>query len=636
MRRPFSGKPLVGPMPSKIQRPIHVPDVGRLQGLFFAVMLMMVVIVGRLWYLQIAMGSSFMEDAEKQRKRPIRRVAARGLIVDTRGRILATNKTEYVVNVYPEEIQKNEKAIPLLAAILNISPESLMQKLTDPEPVNPPPVTRKSRRKSAKPRGPRWKQNSGEPIEVAEKVDLRVVTQIEEQKLDLDGVEVSKQPVRYYTDDKLCTHILGLTHPIPPDKLKEYKSKGYHNNDVIGADGLEKIYEPQLRGADGSLIVAVNARNRMLHHISESNPTPGNTLKLTIDMDLQRAAYMALQDTLANGHPGSAVALDPSTGAVLAMVSTPSYDLNTYNKQFKQLNTDPMRPLYNRAIKGAYACGSTFKLITSAAGLSSGKITPYSTIGCRGSLRVGNRTFKCDGFHGTIPFETAIGKSCDVYFYTVGEAVGQRGMEAWARRFGLGAKTEIDLPSEHIGIVPSPEYKARMHLDRWQRGDTVNMSIGQGFVAVTPLQLANYTSALANGGTLWKPRLVKEIRTSSGELVSTLHPEKHGELGLKPEFRDAIVRGMRRVVEPGGTAPNAAVPGLEIAGKTGTAQTAGQDNSVFVCFAPVDHPKIAIAVLIQNVGHGSEFAAPVARKMLMQFFGRHEEQASAPRRRTRG
>jgi penicillin-binding protein 2 len=422
-------------------------------------------------------------------------------------------------------------------------------------------------------------------------------------------------------DDKLCAHVLGRTYPIPPNKLADYKQKGYHDNDIVGAEGLEKTYETALRGVDGTLLVAVDARNRMLRRMSESQPVPGNTLQLNIDLDLQKAAYAALQETLSHGHPGSAVALDPNTGAVLAMVSTPSFDLNTYTKQFKSLNTDPMKPLYNRVTRGAYACGSTFKLVTAAAGLEAGKITPDSSIYCAGSLRVGNRTFKCDGNHGNIAFETALGKSCDVFFYNVGLMVEQRGMEQMAKRFGLGARTGIDLPGEVRGSIPSPEYKQRHHLDKWQRGDTVNMAIGQGFVQVTPLQLADYTAALANGGTLWHPHLVKEVRAPSGGRVNVIAPEKRGDLGLRPEFRDAIVRGMRKVVEPGGTAPNVAIPGLDIAAKTGTAQTGkGKDNAVFVCFAPADHPKIAIAVLIEKVGHGNEFAGPVARQMLLEYF----------------
>jgi penicillin-binding protein 2 len=624
-----------------IQRPDHVPNIVRLKGMFAVVVLMMSIIVARLWYLQIAMGTSFAEDAEKQRIRPIRRLAARGVITDSKGRVLATSRPQYVVTVLPEETKKNPRAITTLASILNVTPESILEKLTDPEPrAN---LARASHPGHKVPiiKGPHWKLNATEPIKVAEKVDLKIVTQIEEQKLDLDGVEVSREPVRYYMDDKLCSHILGRTYPIPPDRLRDYKARGYHDNDIVGAEGLEKTYEATLRGTDGTLLVAVDARNRMLRRTSESSPLPGNTLKLCLDLDLQKAAYRALQDTLSQGHPGSAVALDPNTGAVLAMVSTPSYDLNGYSKQFKSLSRDSMKPLYNRATRGAYACGSTFKLITAAAGLEMGSITPQSSIYCPGSLRVGNRTFKCDGFHGNIGFETALGKSCDVYFYNVGLRVDQPGLEQMAKRFGLGERTGIDLPGELKGAIPSPQYKRRHHLDRWQRGDTVNMAIGQGYVQVTPLQLADFTAALANGGTLWRPQLVKEIRDAGGGLVHSLAPEKRGELGLKQENLNAIVRGMRRVVQNGGTAPNVAIPGLDIAAKTGTAQTgSGGDNSVFVCFAPLDHPKIAIAVLIEKVGHGNEFAGPVARQMLLQYF-RHpkeseKQQVQAPQKAHRG
>jgi penicillin-binding protein 2 len=602
---------------------VHVPDVLRLKGLFAIVLMMMTGIVARLWYLQIAMGSSFAEDAAKQRSRPIRRLAARGLITDAKGRVLATSRPQYVVTVLPEEIKKNPQAINVLASILNVTPESILAKLVDPEPKPAAPRPGRPRRKPVVARGPRWKMNSGEPIKVAEKIDLKLVTQIEEQKLDLDGVQVSREPMRYYMDDKLCAHILGRTNTIPQALLKDYQSKGYHDYDIVGVEGLEKSYESELRGTDGALLVAEDARNRMLRRISESMPIPGNTLTLNLDLDLQKAAYHALQDTLAQGHPGSVVALDPNTGAVLAMASTPSFDLNTYGKQFKQLNSDSRKPLYNRASRGAYAIGSTFKLVTAAAGLEMGKINPSTYMMCPGSLKVGNRVFKCDGYHRNIGFEDAIGKSCDVFFYRVGQMTEQSGMASMAARFGLGERTGIDLPGEVKGTIPGPEYKVRHKLGKWVGGDTVNMSIGQGYVQVTPLQLADYTAALANGGTLWRPQLVKEVRDTSGAPVRKFTPQSHGELGLKPEYRNAIIRGMRRVLEPGGTAPNVAIPGLEIAGKTGTAQTGkGKDNSVFVCFAPVDHPKIAIAVLIEKVGHGNEFAGPVARKVLLQYFGK--------------
>ncbi len=626
MSSPRFGKRLVSPLPPKIQRPVHVPDILRLKGLFGVVVLMMCVIVARLWYLQVAMGVAFAEDADKQRSRPIRKLAVRGVITDTKGRVLATSKPQYVVTVLPEEVKKNPHVLTVLASILEVTPESILQKLVDPEPKPTPPKPGRLPRRVPVNRGPRWKLNSSEPIKVAEKIDLKMLTRIEEQKLDLDGVQVSREPVRYYSDEKLCTHILGRTYPIPPAKLKDYKAQGYHDNDIVGAEGLEKSYEADLRGTDGALLVAVDARNRMLRRMSESSPVPGNSLKLNLDLDLQKAAYRALQNTLAQGHPGAAVALDPNTGAVLAMVSTPTYDLNGYKKNFKQLSKDSLKPLYNRVTRGAYACGSTFKMITAAAGLEAGKITPYTSIMCPGSLKVGNRVFKCDGYHRNIGFETAIAKSCDVYFYNVGLWVDQRGMENMAKRFGLGERTGIDLPGEVRGVVPTPEYKQRHHLDRWQRGDTVNMSIGQGYVQVTPLQLADYTAALANGGTLWRPQLVQEVRDSSGNLVHSMTPEKRGDLSLKPEYRDAIVRGMRKVVQKGGTAPNVAIPGLDIAAKTGTAQTGrGKDNSVFVCFAPADHPKIAIAVLIEKVGHGNEFAGPVARQMLLQYFGHNSD-----------
>ncbi|HLJ53762.1 MAG TPA: penicillin-binding protein 2 [Chthonomonadaceae bacterium] len=629
MAPPDSNDRLINPLPPIIQRPVHVPDTFRLTILAGLVLAMLCVIVGRLWYLQVAMGGSFAVDANRQRTRPIRRIAARGMITDAKGRVLAATKPQYVVTVLPQEISKNPAAVNILAAILDVPVESILNKLTDP-----PAPAAPGRRERKAPAGPRWKTGAAEPIKVADNLDMKTVTQIEEQKLDLDGVQVTRQPVRCYVESKLCAHIIGRTYPIPPDKQKEYKARGYHDSDLVGAEGLEKTYQEELRGTDGAVFVTVDARNRMIRRVSDTAPVAGDSLKLNIDLSLQRTAYVALQDTLAHGHPGSAVALDPNTGAVLAMVSTPSFDINSYSRDFAKLMVDPTYPLYNRVTRGAYPCGSTFKLITGAAGLESGKITDGTRIHCSGALQVGNRTFRCDGRHGDIDIESAIAKSCDVYFYNVGLTVEQGRIEAMAKRFGLGDRTGIDLPGEAAGVVPGPAYKLRHGLDAWQRGDTVNLSIGQGYLQVTPLQLADYTAALANGGTLWRPQLVKEVRDSAGNLVRRPDPEKRRELGLTPKHRDLLVRGMERVVEPGGTASNIAIPGLRIAAKTGTAQTGiGRDNSVFICFAPVDHPKIAIAVLIEKVGHGNEFAGPVARRMLLQYFGLNPDQTRTMARR---
>ncbi len=598
-----------------IAPPDHIPDYRRLH-VFYAIMAsLLAVIVVRLWYLQIVKGPELAAESEMRRTRTVRRLAARGSIEDTHGHVLATSRFRFVVSVVPFEIARSPEVLPRLARILHRAETDLA------EEIDGNTLTQ------------------FDPVPVADDVDVALLSQIDEQQLDLPGVVISRDPERYYTDDKLFTHVLGFTGRVTREQIKKISVANYQNGDYIGTEGLEKTFEAELRGVDGGQVVAVNAKGRILGHLDDMAPTPGHTLRLTLDYNLQKVALDALMEELTHtGHPGSAVAIDPNTGAVLALASAPSYDLNTYRQEIGKLLKDPQRPLINRAVNSPQPCGSTFKLVTAAAGLEAGEIAPGTRIYCPGSLRLGNRTFHCDkrSGHGSLSLEDAIGQSCDVYFWRVAQRIGAETLEKWAHRFGLGETPDIDLPPTRAskGLIPNAAWKQKTKRGPWMQGDLLNMSIGQGYVGVTTLQLANCTAALANGGTLWRPQLVREVRDISGpqpQILSMLKPQKKGELGLRPENRAAIVDGMRRALERHGTAEACAIPGLEIAGKTGTAQvTKTEDNSVFVCFAPLDHPKIAIAVLVEKGGHGSDVAAPIARRMLNQYLQLKLDNASVP------
>jgi penicillin-binding protein 2 len=565
------------------------------------------VILARLWYLQIAHGPELLAMSETQRTRLIRRVAARGTILDSSGRVLATSRAHFVISVLPDEVTKHPDVIPRLAAILQISQDDLVAKikLNRPTPFDPVPIS--------------------------DDVSMDLLTKVEEQAPDLPGVLVVKDPKRDYQDEKICAHILGIARPISADRLEKLRSKGYRGGDIIGIDGLEATYESDLRGIDGGQRIEVNASGRIRHTLEEVKPQPGHTLKLTIDRDLQQAAYEALQDPLAMGHPGAVVAMDPNDGAVLAMVSVPSYDLNRYGKDFKQIASSPGSPLINRASGSAYPIGSTFKLVTAAAGLETGVLSPDSSDICNGQLRVGDRVFHCDkrSGHGRIYLPDAIGQSCDVFFWHVAQQLGDARLAEWARRFGLGSRTGIDLPpsSDRRGIVPTPDWKRKRFHQTWYPGDLINMAIGQGFVAASPLQVADYTAAIANGGTLYRPQLVRQILDSSVSPPRVLHelePEVRGTLDLKQSTRDVILEGMRRAMLRHGTAETSHIPGLDVAGKTGSAQIIihGQagTNSVFTCFAPADHPRIVITVLVEDGGNGADTAAPIAQRLLAKYF----------------
>ncbi len=596
-----------------IERPERTPDLGRVRALFAAITIVMAVIIARLWLLQIVRGPELAEQADNQRTRLIRRAAPRGMIVDAQGRPLATSRPQFVVSIIPDEARKNPASYTRLASLIKMSEEDLHNQIDDivsHDHLAP-----------------------SDPVPVVKDAPIELMTQVEEQRVDLPGVIITRDPLRYYVDNQACTHVLGIARAINPDELKKANEHGsnYHGGDIIGKEGIEKTYEQELRGHDGGQWISVNAHGRIQHLLDEAQPVPGHTLKLTIDGDLQKVAYDALQEPLKDGHPGSAVAIDPNDGSVLAMVSAPSYDANSYSKQFKDLLNNPMSPLINRASDSAYPCGSTFKLVTSAAGLQAGVITTGTYIYCPGFLQVGNRTFHCDKLsgHGSLSLEDAIAKSCDVYYYRVGQMLGTDRLVETAKNFGLGEKSGIDLPSgtDNAGLVPTPAWKKKTRRGPWVPGDLINMSIGQGAILVTPLQLASYTAALANGGDLLTPHLVREIDDiSTGKPIPVRKIGKtvRRHLDLSDEHRTAILRGMERVFEEGGTAHTLAIPGMRVAGKTGSAQMIfhghHRTNSVFVCFAPAEHPVIAIAVLVEGAGFGYEVAGPIARRMLSQYF----------------
>lgn len=604
-----------------ISLPDHIPDLRRLN-VYRAVLVMMMITIGlRLWYLQLVRAPELTAMSQAQSVRTIRRVAPRGAIVDSKGRVIATNRFKFVVSISPDDAKKHPETLQSLAPLLKTDEETLKAK------VFPIAITKAGKVVQL--------NHPYDPVPLDRDIGIDVLSQIEEQHLNLPGALVTRDPVRYYKDGIVCSHILGYTGLISEDQLGGPDFETYHGGDFVGKDGLEAHYEQELRGIDGGDNFTVDARGRMLRKLGEKKPQAGHTLKLAMDLDLQRKAYELLKEQYdgknrrhPGTHTGAIVALDPNNGEVLAMVSMPGYDANRYTADYNQNLANLWRPLFNRATSAAMPCGSPFKLVSAAAGLETGKLSQWTTHNCSGAMRLGRAKFKCDEAHGTIAFENAIGASCNVYFYNVGQSVGPQTLADWADRFGLGKKTGIDL-SERAGRVPSParrKARAKRRQDaNWYPGETLNMSIGQGDLQITPLQLANYVAALANGGTLWKPRLVHAIIDPSAptdQQEQVLQPEENGKLGLRPENRQLIVSGMRHALFPGGTASGIAIPGLDIAGKTGTVEIGNthQRNSMFVCFAPIDHPKIALAVMIEGGGFGAETAAPIARQMLAAYF----------------
>jgi penicillin-binding protein 2 len=445
---------------------------------------------------------------------------------------------------------------------------------------------------------------------------------------------------------ELASHLLGTIGEVRRDQLASGDFAGYQQGEVVGQSGIEALVERDLRGRAGGRNVVMNVAGRVVEVLDEVAPVPGGSVTLTLDLDLQRAAEEAfLPDAV--GEPakmGSAVAIDVRTGDVLAMVSKPSYDPNEFSggvaaDTWKRLTGDEWRPLQNRAISGMYPPGSTYKPLVAAAVLAENVASPHERVFCPGSFTFGNRAYRCwkkEG-HGSVDMRDAIKKSCDVYFYTMGLRLGVDRIAHYAKAFGLGHLTGIPLPQEKAGLIPTSEWKQRRFGEKWMAGETVSISIGQGYDLATPLQMAVSYAALANGGTAPTPRLVLSRTDAEGRVTPEPPTTPSGRIQLTPEqiriLHDAL---MAVVEEPGGTGSRSRVPGVHVGGKTGTAQAVGlkhtedmdeheipiryRDHAWFVAFAPVENPEIAVAALNEHGGHGGSAAAPIVGKILNRYF----------------
>lgn len=576
------------------------PQVPHFKVYLTLVLLGFALLILRLWYLQVAMGEQLLAQSESNRKRFIRLFAPRGMIVDRAGRTLAMNRPEFVVSIVPAEVT-DDAVLRRLSHILQVPVEDILQVVGNP-----------------KQRAQRLY-----PVPIAMGVSLEVVTRIEENRLWLSGVTVSPQPVRWYPEGKLASHVLGMLGEVDAKELATLREAGISQGEYVGKMGVERAQEVWLHGRAGGKWVEVDARGRQRREIEEVPAEQGATVMLTIDKALQKAAEEAFGNRV-----GAVVALDPRTGEVLLLASFPRFDPNAFARGVKpnvwrEIANNPLYPLQNRAIGSRYPPGSTFKIVTAAAGLHSGAITPYTGYYCPGALQLGRWRFRCHRRHGATGFVKAIGASCDVYFYQVGLRTGIGNLAEMAHAFGLGEVTGIDLAGESRGNIPTPEWKKKRFKEGWYDGDTVNASIGQGFVQCTPLQMAMVASAVANRGTVMKPFVVKRILKPDGTSIDT-QPTVLKQIPLAPEYWQWIERGMRDAVAgPGGTAHAANLPGIAVAGKTGTAEDPPRrrPHAWFICYAPMENPRIALAVVVEQGGHGGAVAAPIARHILETFFG---------------
>jgi len=434
----------------------------------------------------------------------------------------------------------------------------------------------------------------------------------------------------------VLAHVLGYVGEVSPGDLK--KNANYRSGDLIGKSGLEEVFDEQLRGVNGGRHVEVDAVGRELRVLDKVDAVPGSTLVLSVDLDLQRAAERALGEEV-----GAVVAVDPTNGDILAMVSRPSFDPNAFasglgSKEWRALVEDSRDPLTQRAFRGQYPPGSTFKFIVAAAALEEGIINPFNEIHCGGAHGFGERQFRCwrRGGHGSVNLVQALEQSCDVFFYQVGQRLGVDTIARYARAFGLGEPTGIVLGHEAGGLVPDRAWKRERFGEPWYPGETLPVAIGQGYVTATPLQMAHAVGGLAMG-KLYRPRLVLGLEAQDGEVVDSVPVEEMPELAVRPAVLSEVRQGLVRVVNDAhGTGKSAALEGITVAGKTGTSQVVAmgrkrvksselpweqRDHAWFVAFAPADAPEIALAVLVEHAsGGGGKVAAPVAGEVLGEYF----------------
>jgi len=463
---------------------------------------------------------------------------------------------------------------------------------------------------------------SGQTAVLRRAAPYGVMAAVEEFRSDLPGIDVQVSPIRHYPEGMLAAQLLGYAGQINDGELAKRTDRGYRMGDLIGKNGLERRYEDVLRGVDGAEFVVVNAMGKRVATLSEGPPrlpVPGHGLTLTIDLDIQRA----LEEAMVNIERGAGVVLDPRDGGVLAMVSKPAFDPNEFSvgissARWKDLNRDGAYPLLNRAIQSAYPPGSTFKIVTMMAGLRDDLIDGDTRfpVGCAGGYFFGGRRFGCwlKTGHGNLDTRAALQHSCDVYFYQLGLKLGLERLETTARAMGLGEKTGIDLPAETRGLVPDEAwYDKRFKRGTWPRGVLLNLGIGQGELLASPLQLATMTAIAANGGRPVRPHVVREVVG-----VPTFKVDKPIESGIQTEPADwNVVHEAMRLVVDAGTARASRVEGIGVAGKTGTAQNPhGNDHALYVAYAPYDAPRLALAIVAENSGHGGSVAAPIAGHVL--------------------
>lgn len=620
-------------------------------------------VVGRLWRLQVVQTQGYQSQADANRFRLVAVDAPRGVIYDRQGRLLVQNIPSYGISIVPAALPEDGQArytvLSRLAQLLEMPVSSATASRAVGEMAEAGPIMGLAQEGSRPGIEEILTQNTLSPyapVAIKSDVDKQVAFLVEEEHSYLPGVMVEVTPKREYLSGALVSHVLGYVGAIPAEDIAYYldqPDEDYTLRDRVGLMGVELTYEQELRGRKGLKHIEVDAFEREIQTLAIDAPEPGHSLVLTLDLDLQLAAEEALREGMrrVNSTAGVVIAMHPQTGEILAMVSLPSYDNNLFARgisfdDYERLSVDPERPMVNHAIGGQYPPGSTFKVIPAAAGLEEGVVDLTTRIRCSGKMLVPNKYFpddptKAQPFvcwatygHGTLGIEEAIAQSCDIFFYQVGggfedfNGLGMEKLGAYAQAFGLGEPTGIALPGESPGLVPDDKWKRVNYGESWVTGDTYNAVIGQGFVLVTPLQLLNATVAVANGGTLYRPQVVRQILDAEGSVVQGFVPEIIRRVPVSAQNLAVVREGMRAAVTRG-TAHRINLAEVAVAGKTGTAEYPGPRDAEgnlpthawFTAFAPYEEPEIALLVFVSGGHEGAKVAVPIAAQILRAYYG---------------
>jgi penicillin-binding protein 2 len=557
---------------------------------------------GRLVELQLIGGDEYGLKSRNNSLKKIMKEPGRGAIYDRNKKILVDTRPKFSLGIVPSDFDEDQ--IPELARILNLDSAYIIEKLE---------------------KGKNY--SIFESVKIKREIDFKTISFFEENHDKFPGVEILPEPKRTYLVDARMSHILGYVKEITDEQLANDTTGYYRQGDYKGQKGIESAYEEYLRGTKGLEMILVNAQRKKIGKYNDGKldvaPIDGADLNLSIDSDLQ-----LLAETLIADKRGAVVCMDPNNGEILAMASKPDYSLEDFSgvtpvEVWDKLNTDPEKPLLNRAVFGQYPPGSTFKMVLATAALQEGVINSHWSVNCGGSFTFGDKSFGCTHVHGNVDVTKAIHQSCNVFFYRLMlELNNKKGWSFWRKYcslFGFGSKTGLDI-GEYPGFIPSDKYYNKMYGNKWSNGLLISLAIGQGEVNVTPIQMACYVSAIANWGKYYRPHFVHSYKDKSAN-KENFFPVSYREIPVSKEVWGIIRNGMYLAVNaPGGTGLAAQVPGVTVAGKTGTAQNPPRKNHAwFVCFAPYENPKIAIAIIVENGGFGGSASAPIARELIKQY-----------------